>query len=55
MDGTNILNAAMSITAWIEDVIINGLLGRGFGFLTGGFGSVLAEIIKLLAAMGSVG
>ena len=52
MDGTNILNWLMNITAWIEDVLINGLLGRGFGLLTGGLGPVIVAIIKLFSSLG---
>jgi hypothetical protein len=52
MDANAILNGLMSITAWIEDNIINGLLGKGFGLLSGGFGTILVDLIKLFTSMG---
>ena len=52
MDVTSILNGLMNVTAWIEDVIINGLLGKGFSFLTGGFGEVIVALFKLISAFG---
>ena len=52
MDANSILNGLMNITSWIETNIINGLLGKGFGLLTGGFGNILVEILKLFTAMG---
>jgi len=52
MDANSILNAAMNITAWIENVLINGLLGRGFSLLTGGFGAILIDLMRLFAAVG---
>jgi len=52
MDVNSILNGLMNATAWIEDVIINGLLGKGFGLLTGGLGAFLVDLFRLFAAMG---
>jgi len=52
MDANSILNGLMNATAWIEDVIINGLLGKGFGLLTGGFGAILIDLFRLFAAVG---
>ena len=52
MNADSILNGLMSVTAWIEDVIINGLLGKGFSLLTGGLGAFLVDMFKLFATMG---
>ena len=52
MDPNAILNGLMNASAWIEEVIINGLLGKGFGLLTGGLGAFLVDLFKLFAAVG---
>jgi len=54
MDANSILNGLMNATAWIEDVIINGLLGQGFGLLRGNSGIIWA-IISMFAAMFGMG
>jgi len=54
MDINSILNGLMNAGSWIEDVLINGLLGQGFSLLRSS-GPILTPIIQffmLLFAMG---
>ena len=44
MDINAILNGLMNITSWIEDVLINGLLGQGFAMLVNNGGIIMAII-----------
>jgi len=52
MDFDAILNGLMNAGNWIEDVLINGLLGRGFGLLQSG---ILTPFINMLILMFGMG
>ena len=57
MDPNAILNGLMNASAWIEEVIINGLLGKGFAFLMDVFNVFVffKPLFDLLAALFAVG
>jgi len=57
MDANAILNGLMNATAWIEDVILNGLVARGFESLVNVFKvfvffKPLIDLFSALFAMG---
>ena len=52
MDVNSILNGLMNASAWIEDVIINGLLGRGFALLSGQLAPFFIFFFSLFSALG---
>ena len=52
MDVNSILNGLMNATTWIEDVIINGLLGRGFALLMGDLSGILANMFRIFGTWG---
>jgi len=57
MDANAILNGLMNATAWIEDVILNGLVARGFEFLKNAFNVYMffkpfIDLLNALFAMG---
>ena len=54
MDFNAILNGLMNAGNWIEDVLINGLLGQGFGLLRNNSGIIWA-IISMLSALFAAG
>jgi len=57
MDFTQILNWLMGVTDWVEEVIINGLLGQGFEVLIKVLFAIvsLKPLIDLLGLLSGVG